>query len=365
MNNLNEPSVDDTISILQESKEQYQVHYEVKINDTALVAAAILADRYISDGSLPDKAFDLLDRAAAKLKGKLRSKPIEPTSNDRIILERELAKLTERRNTIELEIQQAERNYDLSLVAELRYGKLPKIEETIEITQEKFDRLNSVDLSDCDDEVSDRDIVEVVAELTENSIDRILASGILDRAKQDRESTSDIYSPLLHDRIIFLTDAIDDDVANTVVAQLLFLEAEDSEKDIYLYINSPGGSVSAGMAILDTMEHIRPDICTICMGFTAGMGGLLLSAGSKGKRMSLATGKMILNKPTGGAQGQEIDIAIQMKELLYLTTTINDLLAKYTGQSPAKIDRDTDRDFHLNAIEAKEYGLIDTIVDRI
>jgi ATP-dependent Clp protease, protease subunit len=364
MNNLNEPSVDDTISILRESKEQYQVHSEVEINDTALVAAAILADRYISDGSLPDKAFDLLDRAAARLKGKLRSKLLAPTSNDRIILERELAKLAERRSTIELEIQQAERNYDLSLVAELRYGKLPKIEETIEIAQEKIDRLNSVDLSDCDEEVSDRDIVEIVAELTGNSIERILASGIFDRAKQDRERTFDIHSRLLRDRIIFLGNLIDDEISNTIVAQLLFLEAEDPEKDIYLYINSPGGSVSAGMAILDTMEQIRPDICTICMGFAAGMGGLLLGAGAKGKRMSLATGKMILNKPTGGTQGQEIDIA-QMKEILYLTTTINDLLAKYTGQSPEKIDRDTDRDFHLNAIEAKEYGLIDTIVDRI
>ena len=178
------------------------------------------------------------------------------------------------------------------------------------------------------------------------------------------ERAFDIYSRLLRDRIIFLGDQVTSDLANLIVAQLLFLEAEDPEKDIYLYINSPGGSVSAGMGIFDTMNQIRPDVCTVCMGFAASMGAFLLSAGQKGKRMSLPTGEMVLNKPSCGAAENATDMTVQMKEVLYIRTKINDLLARYTGQPPAKIDRDTDRDFYLNAAEAKEYGLIDTIIDR-
>ena len=154
------------------------------------------------------------------------------------------------------------------------------------------------------------------------------------------------------------------DLANLIGAQLLFLEAEDPEKDIYLYINSPGGSVSAGMGIFDTMNQIRPDVCTVCMGFAGGMGAFLLSAGAKGKRMSLPSSQIMIRKPTGSAQGQATDIAIQAQEILYIKGTLNDLLAKHTGQSPEKIDKDTDSDFYMSAAEAKEYGLIDTVIDR-
>jgi ATP-dependent Clp protease, protease subunit len=148
------------------------------------------------------------------------------------------------------------------------------------------------------------------------------------------------------------------------VAQLLFLEAEDPEKDIYLYINSPGGSVSAGMGIFDTMNQIRPDVCTVCMGFAASMGAFLLSAGAQGKRMSLPSSRIMIHQPLGGAQGQATDIAIQAKEILYIKGTLNDLLAKHTGQPLEKIQEDTDRDFYMSAVEAKDYGLIDTVIDR-
>jgi ATP-dependent Clp protease, protease subunit len=148
------------------------------------------------------------------------------------------------------------------------------------------------------------------------------------------------------------------------VAQLLFLEAEDPEKDIYVYINSPGGSVSAGMGIFDTMNQIRPDVCTVCMGFAASMGAFLLSAGAKGKRMSLPSSRIMIHQPLGGAQGQATDIAIQAKEILYIKGKLNDLLAQHTGQPLEKIQEDTDRDFYMSAVEAKEYGLIDTVIDR-
>jgi ATP-dependent Clp protease, protease subunit len=142
------------------------------------------------------------------------------------------------------------------------------------------------------------------------------------------------------------------------------LEAEDPEKDIYVYINSPGGSVSAGMGIFDTMNQIRPDVCTVCMGFAASMGAFLLSAGAKGKRMSLPSSRIMIHQPLGGAQGQATDIAIQAKEILYIKGTLNDLLAKHTGQPLEKIQEDTDRDFYMSAKEAQEYGLIDTVIDR-
>jgi ATP-dependent Clp protease, protease subunit len=178
------------------------------------------------------------------------------------------------------------------------------------------------------------------------------------------ERAFDIYSRLLRDRIIFLGDQVTSDLANLIVAQLLFLEAEDPEKDIYLYINSPGGSVSAGMGIFDTMNQIRPDVCTVCMGFAASMGAFLLSAGAQGKRMSLPSSRIMIHQPLGGAQGQATDIAIQAKEILYIKGKLNDLLAKHTGQPLEKIQEDTDRDFYMSAVEAKEYGLIDTVIDR-
>jgi ATP-dependent Clp protease, protease subunit len=178
------------------------------------------------------------------------------------------------------------------------------------------------------------------------------------------ERAFDIYSRLLRDRIIFLGDQVTSDLANLIVAQLLFLEAEDPEKDIYVYINSPGGSVSAGMGIFDTMNQIRPDVCTVCMGFAASMGAFLLSAGTKGKRMSLPSSRIMIHQPLGGAQGQATDIAIQAKEILYIKGKLNDLLAKHTGQPLEKIQEDTDRDFYMSAEEAKQYGLIDTVIDR-
>ncbi len=178
------------------------------------------------------------------------------------------------------------------------------------------------------------------------------------------ERAFDIYSRLLRDRIIFLGSQVDSDLANLIVAQLLFLEAEDPEKDIYLYINSPGGSVSAGMGIFDTMNQIRPDVCTVCMGFAASMGAFLLSAGQKGKRMSLPSSRIMIHQPLGGAQGQATDIAIQAKEILYIKGRLNDLLAQHTSQPLEKIQEDTDRDFYMSAEEAKDYGLIDTVIDR-
>ncbi|MGG6265871.1 ATP-dependent Clp endopeptidase proteolytic subunit ClpP [Leptolyngbya sp. AN03gr2] len=178
------------------------------------------------------------------------------------------------------------------------------------------------------------------------------------------ERAFDIYSRLLRERIVFLGSAIDSDVANLVVAQLLFLEAEDPDKDIYLYINSPGGSVSAGMGIYDTIKQIRPEVSTICVGFAASMGAFLLSAGTKGKRMSLPHSRIMIHQPLGGAQGQATDIEIQAREILYLKQRLNSLLADHTGQPLERIERDTERDFFMSAEEAKEYGLVDQVIDR-
>ena len=178
------------------------------------------------------------------------------------------------------------------------------------------------------------------------------------------ERAFDIYSRLLRDRIVFLGQQVDSDLVNLIVAQLLFLDAEDPEKDIYLYINSPGGSVTAGMGIFDTMNHIRPDICTICLGLAASMGAFLLSAGAKGKRMSLPHSRIMIHQPLGGAQGQATDIEIQAKEILYHKRRLNEHLANHTGQPLSRIEEDTERDFFMSAEEAKDYGLVDQVIDR-
>ena len=176
------------------------------------------------------------------------------------------------------------------------------------------------------------------------------------------ERAYDIYSRLLKDRIVFVGGSIDDSVANVVVAQLLFLEAEDPDKDIHLYINSPGGVVTAGLAIYDTMQYIRPAVSTICIGQAASMGALLLAAGSPGKRYALPLARIMIHQPLGGAQGQSTDIQIQAKEILRLREIGNDILVKHTGQKRDKIVQDTERDNFMNAQEAKEYGLIDEVI---
>lgn len=178
------------------------------------------------------------------------------------------------------------------------------------------------------------------------------------------ERAYDIYSRLLKDRIIFLGGAIDDAVANTVVAQLLFLESEDPDKDIYLYINSPGGVVTAGLAIYDTMQYIRPDVSTICIGQAASMGSVLLTAGAKGKRFALPMSRIMIHQPLGGAQGQSTDIQIQAKEILRIREVINEILADTTDQKIEKIVEDTERDNFMTAEEAKAYGLIDEVITR-
>jgi len=178
------------------------------------------------------------------------------------------------------------------------------------------------------------------------------------------ERAYDIYSRLLKDRIIMLGTEIDDDVSNLVIAQMLFLESEDPEKDINIYVNSPGGSVSAGLAIYDTMQYVRCDVSTICMGQAASMGALLLAAGTKGKRFSLPHARMMIHQPLGSSYGQASDIEIQTKEILRLKAILNEILAKHTGRDLAQITRDTDRDFFMDAKAAVEYGLVDEVVVR-
>ena len=177
------------------------------------------------------------------------------------------------------------------------------------------------------------------------------------------ERAYDIYSRLLKDRIIMLGSAIDDNVANSIVSQLLFLQAQDSEKDIYLYINSPGGSVTAGFAIYDTIQHIKPDVQTICIGMAASMGSFLLAAGAKGKRFALPNAEVMIHQPLGGAQGQATEIEIAANHILKTREKLNKILAERTGQSIEKIEKDTDRDNFLSADEAKEYGLIDHVME--
>ncbi|MBD2317225.1 ATP-dependent Clp endopeptidase proteolytic subunit ClpP [Phormidium tenue] len=176
------------------------------------------------------------------------------------------------------------------------------------------------------------------------------------------ERAFDIFSRLLRERIVFLGSQVDDTTSNLIMSQLLFLEAEDPEKDIYLYINSPGGSVYAGMAILDTMNHVRPDVCTICMGLAASMGAFLLAAGAKGKRMSLPNARIMIHQPLGGAQGQAVDIEIQAREILYIKRSLNEMLAANTGKPLEQIEQDTERDFFMSPAEAQQYGLIDRVL---
>lgn len=178
------------------------------------------------------------------------------------------------------------------------------------------------------------------------------------------ERAYDIYSRLLKDRIIFLGGPIDDNVANVVIAQLLFLESEDPDKDIYLYINSPGGVVTAGLAIYDTMQYIKPDVSTICIGQAASMGSVLLAAGAKGKRYALPYSRIMIHQPLGGAQGQSTDIQIQAREILRIRETLNEILSRHTGQSVKKLTEDTERDNFMSALEAKKYGLIDEVIIR-
>ncbi|HEY8514920.1 MAG TPA: ATP-dependent Clp endopeptidase proteolytic subunit ClpP [Candidatus Binatia bacterium] len=176
------------------------------------------------------------------------------------------------------------------------------------------------------------------------------------------ERAYDIFSRLLKDRIVFLGSPVTDEVANLVIAQMLFLESEDPEKDIHFYINSPGGSVSAGLAIYDTMQYIRPPVSTLCLGQAASMGALLLAAGEKGKRFSLPYARIMIHQPLGGAQGQATDIDIQAREILRMREQINNILAKHTGQSLKRIEKDTDRDFFMTSKQAVEYGLVDEVI---
>lgn len=178
------------------------------------------------------------------------------------------------------------------------------------------------------------------------------------------ERSYDIYSRLLKDRIIFLGESIDDHISSLVIAQMLFLEAEDPDKDIYLYINSPGGIVTSGMAIYDTMQYIKPDVATICIGQAASMGSLLLAAGAKGKRSALPNSRIMIHQPAGGFQGQASDIEIQAKEIIKVKKKLNEIYARHTGQKVEKVEKDVDRDYFMSAQEAMEYGLIDKVIER-
>ncbi|MBI5190954.1 MAG: ATP-dependent Clp endopeptidase proteolytic subunit ClpP [Nitrospirae bacterium] len=179
------------------------------------------------------------------------------------------------------------------------------------------------------------------------------------------ERAYDIYSRLLKDRIVFMGTGVDDDVANAIIAQLLFLEADDPDKEIHLYINSPGGIVTSGLAIFDTMNYIRPPVSTICIGQAASMGALLLSAGAKGRRFSLPNSRIMIHQPAGGFSGQATDIEIHAKEILRLRERLNEILASATGQGIEKIRTDTERDYFMSGAEAKEYGLIDAVIERL
>ncbi len=178
------------------------------------------------------------------------------------------------------------------------------------------------------------------------------------------ERAYDIYSRLLKDRIIFIGEQVEDSMANIIIAQMLFLESEDPEKDINIYINSPGGSVTAGLAIYDTMQYIRPDVATICMGQATSMGALLLASGTKGKRYALPHSRVMIHQPLGGAQGQATDIDIQAREILKIRDSLNDILAKHTGQDIEKIRKDTERDYFMGSEDAKEYGIVDRVISK-
>ncbi len=179
------------------------------------------------------------------------------------------------------------------------------------------------------------------------------------------ERAYDIYSRLLKDRIILLGSPVNDLVANSIIAQMLFLAAEDPDKDIHLYINSPGGSITAGMAIYDTMQYIKPDVSTICVGLAASMGAFLLAAGAKGKRFALPNSEVMIHQPLGGAEGQASDIEIRAKRILKIRDKLNSILAERTGQPLSRIEKDTDRDYFMSSAEAQEYGLIDKVIERV
>jgi ATP-dependent Clp protease, protease subunit len=178
------------------------------------------------------------------------------------------------------------------------------------------------------------------------------------------ERAYDIYSRLLKDRIVFIGSPIDDNVANLVIAQLLFLESEDPEKEISMYINSPGGSIDSGLAIYDTMQYIKPDVSTICVGLAASMGAVLLASGTTGKRFSLPNSRIMVHQPMGGAHGQAVDIEIHAREILRMREQLNVILSKHTGKPVEQISRDTDRDYFMSAVQAREYGLIDGVLEK-
>jgi ATP-dependent Clp protease, protease subunit len=193
-----------------------------------------------------------------------------------------------------------------------------------------------------------------------SQINDFLVPMVVEKTQQG-ERAFDIFSRLLKERIIFVTGAIDDHMANLVVAQLLFLEAEDPKKDISLYVNSPGGSVSAGLGIVDTMNHIKPDVSTVCVGMAASMGSIILSQGAQGKRFALPNAEIMIHQPWGGAQGQASDIEITARHILKTRERLNKMLAKATGKPLSQIEKDTDRDFFLDALEAKKYGIVDEV----
>lgn len=194
----------------------------------------------------------------------------------------------------------------------------------------------------------------------QSQINDFLVPMVVEKTQQG-ERAYDIFSRLLKERIIFVTGAIDDHMANLVVAQLLFLESEDPKKDIFLYINSPGGSVSAGLGIVDTMNHIKPDVSTVCVGLAASMGSIILSQGAKGKRYALPNAEIMIHQPWGGAQGQASDIEITARHILKTRERLNKMLAKASGKTLSEIEKDTDRDFFMDAVDAKKYGLIDEV----
>jgi len=204
--------------------------------------------------------------------------------------------------------------------------------------------------------------VEETMNINEQTLNQLVPMVVEQTGRSER--AFDIYSRLLKERIIFLGTPIDDSIASLVIAQLLFLEAEDSEKDIYLYINSPGGIVTSGMGIYDTMNYIKPDVSTICLGQAASMGAFLLAGGEKGKRFALPNSRIMIHQPLGGAQGQATDIKIQADEILRIKKQLNSLLAKNTGQTLKKIEEDTERDNYLIAKDAKNYGIIDSIMTK-
>jgi ATP-dependent Clp protease protease subunit len=191
---------------------------------------------------------------------------------------------------------------------------------------------------------------------------QVLVPMVVEKTGQG-ERAYDIYSRLLKERIVFIGTAIDDNVANLIIAQLLFLQSADGDKDINIYINSPGGSVTAGLAIYDTIQFVKPDVCTYCIGQAASMGSILLACGTKGKRYALPYSRIMIHQPWGGTQGTASDISIQAKEILRMKKELNGLLAKHTGQEMTKVEKDSDRDFFMSSYEAKDYGLVDQVIE--